>query len=88
MKNYGLLRFAAELQKKVKRRLALVNDLSFWTRIEAKQFAKYLDVDFGSSNKEAVINILKPFYEGRSSLAANWNLLLMRYRSDLISELR
>ena len=88
-KSDGLQRYSAELQKRVKQRLALVDDLSFWTGIEAKQFAKDLDIDVGSSNKPVVLEKLKPFYkEGRRYLAANGNLLLMRLRTDLIFELR
>ena len=85
----GLQRYSAELQKRVEQRLALVDDLSFWTGIEAKQFAKDLDIDVGSSNKPAVIEKLKPFYkEGRKYLTANGNLLLLQLRTALISDLR
>ena len=88
-KSDGLQSFEAELQMRVKQRLALVDDLSFWTGKEAKRFAKDLDLDAGSLNKQPLLNLLKPFYdEGRRSLTANGNLLLMRFRSDLILELR
>ena len=69
-------------------RLALVDDLSFWTGLEAKQFAKNLDVPIGS-NKAAVLRVLKPLYdEGREYLTANGDLLLKRLRSDLLIKLR
>ena len=80
--------FSSALRKKELMRLALVDDLSFWTALEAKQFAKNLDVPIGS-NKAAVLRILKPLYdEGREYLTANGDLLLKRLRTELIFKLR
>ena len=63
--------------------------MSFWTGLEAKQFAKNLDVTVGSSNKPGVLKMLKPLYdEGREYLGAKGNLLLKRLRSELIFKLR
>ena len=87
-KTDGLQGFSSALRKKELMRLALVDDLSFWTGLEAKQFAKNLDVPIGS-NKAAVLRVLKPLYdEGREYLTANGDLLLKRLRSDLIMKLR
>ena len=87
-KTDGLQGFSSALRKKELMRLALVDDLSFWTGLEAKQFAKNLDVPIGS-NKAAVLRVLKPLYdEGREYLTANGDLLLKRLRSDLIFKLR
>ena len=70
----GLECFAAGLRKKEIQKLALVEDLSFFTGDELKQYAKNLDLYVGSSNKSEVIKILKPFYEeGRKYLSANGN---------------
>ena len=84
-----MLAFTSALRKKELMRLALVDDLSFWTGLEAKQLARNLDVNVGSSNKPDVLKMLKPLYdEGRKYLTANGNLLLMRLRSELILKLR
>ena len=88
-KTDGLLAFTSALRKIELMRLALVDDLSFWTGLEAKQLARNLDVNVGSSNKPEVLKMLKPLYdEGRKYLTANGNLLLMRLRSELILKLR
>ena len=60
-KTDGLLTFASALRKKKLMRLPLVDDLRFWTGLEAKQFAKNLDIPLASSNKPAVLKALKPF---------------------------
>ena len=88
-KSDGLQSFAEGLKKKEIQRLALVEDLSFFTGEELKKYAKNLDLYVGSSNKPEVLKILKPFYEqGRQYLCANGNQLMKRLRSDLLSKLR
>ena len=88
-KSDGLQSFASGVRKKELQRLALVDDLIFFTGEELKLYAKNLDLYVGSSNKPEVIKILKPFYaEGRKLLSANGNRLLRLLRSDLLSKLR
>ena len=88
-KGDGLQSFAAGVRKKELQRLALVDDLVFFTGEELKLYAKNLDLYVGSANKPEVIKILKPFYaEGRKHLSANGNRLLRLLRSELLLKLR
>ena len=88
-KSDGLQSFAAGVRKKELQRLALVEDLTFFTGEELKLYAKNLDLSVGSSKKPEMIKILKPFYEqGRKYLSANGNRLLRVLRSDLLVKLR
>ena len=88
-KGDGLQSFAAGVRKNELQRLALVDDLIFFTAEELKLYAKNLDVYVGSANKPEVIKILKPFYaEGRKLLSANGNRLLRLLRSELLLKLR
>ena len=88
-KSDGLQRFAAGLRKKELQKLALVDDLIFFTGDELKLYAKNLDLSVGTSNKPELIKILKPFYvEGRKLLSANGNRLLRLLRSGLLVKLR
>ena len=87
-KSDGLQSFADGQRKKELQRLALVEDLIFFTLDELKLYAKNLDLYVGSSNKPEMIKILKPFYEqGRKYLTANGNRLLKLHRSDLLLKL-
>ena len=88
-KGDGLQSFAVGVRKKELQRLALVDDLIFFTGEELKLYAKNLDLYVGSANKPEVIKILKPFYaEGRKLLSANGNRLLRLLRSELLLKLR
>ena len=88
-KSDGLQTFAEGLRKKEIERLALVEDLSFFTGQELRQYAKNLDLHVGSSNKPKLLQILTPFYEqGREYITANKNHLMKQLRSDLLLKLR
>ena len=88
-KSDGLQSFAVGVRKKELQRLALVDDLIFFTGEELRLYAKNLDLYVGSSNKPELIKILKPFYvEGRKLLSANGNQLLRFHRSGLLLQLR
>ena len=88
-KGDGLQSFAAGVRNKELQRLALVDNLIFFTGEELKLYAKNLDLYVGSANKPEVIKILKPFYaEGRKLLSANGNRLLRLLRSELLLKLR
>ena len=88
-KSDGLQSFASGLRKKELQRLALVEDLTFFTGEELKLYAKNLDLYVGSSKKPEVIKILEPFYhQGRKLLTADGNRLLTLLRSDLLLKLR
>ena len=88
-KGDGLQSFAAGVRMKELQRLALVDDLIFFTGEELRLYAKNLDIYVGSANKPEVIKILKPFYaEGRKLLSANGNRLLRLLRSELLLKLR
>ena len=56
-KSDGLQSFASGLRKKELQRLALVEDLTFFTGGELKLYAKNLDLYVGSSNKPEMIKI-------------------------------
>ena len=87
-KSDGLQSFASRLRKKELQRLALVEDLTFFTADELKLYAKNLDLFMGSANKAVMVKILQPFYEqGRKYLSANGNRLLKHLRSELLVKL-